>query len=266
MERIYTLIDKLYQQKTQTAPPSHLLFTVQLLQQELSQLQTHSGSFNSKKISVTLPVNLNFSEESLRVPFTETATEKEVFVLDNVAEETSIEEAEIVLPQAVQQNEYVLPKLNRAETFHAPTPVVKEEAAPAFVQSSYFNTAFETATDAPTLPFVERRELHQVIAEKQESLNDRLKEQKTEVAHALKETPIKDLRKAVGINDRFAFVRELFRGDEAAYERSVKTINNFNIFSEAEYWMARELKHKLGWDDKNEIVQQFYGLVRRRFS
>jgi hypothetical protein len=74
------------------------------------------------------------------------------------------------------------------------------------------------------------------------------------------------LRKGVGINDRFVFVRELFRGDDAMYERSIKTINNFTIFPEAEYWIARELKHKLGWDDKNETVKHFYQLVRRRFS
>ena len=105
-----------------------------------------------------------------------------------------------------------------------------------------------------------------MIAERKESLNDRLKEERPEVAHRLKETPIKDLRKAIGINDRFVFVKELFRGDEAMYERSVKTINNFNIFSEAEYWIARELKHILGWDDDNATVKHFYQLVRRRFA
>lgn len=266
MERIHTLIDKLYQQKAQGAPPSHLLFTVQLLHQELTQLQNQSGSFNAKNVSVRLPVNLNFSEESLRVPYTETAKDKEVFSLDATTEEPLHEEADEA-PAVAQRKEYSLPKPAVSEAF-VPTPVVeaKEEAKPAVVQSTYFNTAFDTAAHTPTLPFVERRELHHVIAEKKESLNDRLKEQRTEVAHLLKEAPIKDLRKAIGINDRFVFVRELFRGDDAAYERSVKTINNFNIYSEAEYWMARELKHKLGWDDKSETVQHFYSLVRRRFS
>ena len=75
MERIYTLIDKLYQQKAQASSPAHLLFTVQLLHQELSQLQNKNGSIGSNKVAVTLPVNLNFSEESLRVPFTENKKE-----------------------------------------------------------------------------------------------------------------------------------------------------------------------------------------------
>jgi hypothetical protein len=100
----------------------------------------------------------------------------------------------------------------------------------------------------------------------QESFNDRLKENRTELMHSLKETPIRDLRKGIGINDRFVFISELFRGDEPMYERSIKTINSFNIYPEAEYWMNRELKIKLGWDDTKEIVKHFYQLVKRRFA
>ncbi len=36
------------------------------------------------------------------------------------------------------------------------------------------------------------------------------------------------------------------------YERSIKTINAFRILPEAEYWMERELKVKLGWDENRD--------------
>ena len=81
------------------------------------------------------------------------------------------------------------------------------------------------------------------------SLNDKLKIDKTELAAVLTESAIKDLKKGIGINDRYVFVNELFRGDEAMYERSIKTINSFHILAEAEYWIERELKVKVGWDD-----------------
>ena len=55
-------------------------------------------------------------------------------------------------------------------------------------------------------------------------------------------------------------------GDEAMYERSIKTINSFHILAEAEYWIERELKVKLGWDDGKTTTQHFYQLVKRRFS
>ena len=98
------------------------------------------------------------------------------------------------------------------------------------------------------------------------SLNEKLGSKQNEVSDALQDAPVKDLKKAIGINDRYLYINELFRGDESMYERSIKTINGFAIFPEAEYWIRRELKSKLGWDDKAPVVKQFDQLVRRRFS
>ena len=274
MERIHTLIDKLYQQKQQAASPAYLLFTVQLLHQELLQVQKSNETLGTKKVAVTLPGYISFADEMINAPFTETAKveepteEKEFYTLDMVIEE-EVQEV-IAEPSApiMEYKDYTLPKPPVQEILFAePKPLVKEEPRPVYTPQQFYNSAFETEVEIPTLAQYQNRvEVHEAIAEKKESLNDRLKQEKTEVAHLLKETPIKDLRKGIGINDRFAFVKELFRNDEAMYERSIKTINNFNIYSEAEYWIARELKHKLGWDDRNETVKSFYQLVRRRFS
>lgn len=99
-----------------------------------------------------------------------------------------------------------------------------------------------------------------------ESLNDRLKTDRAEIASFLTDTPVKDLKKAISVNDRIVFLNDLFRGDVDMYERSIKTINNFRILAEAEYWIERELKIKLGWDEKAATVQHFNQLVKRRFS
>jgi hypothetical protein len=97
-------------------------------------------------------------------------------------------------------------------------------------------------------------------------LNDKLREQTRELAQKFQDVPIKDLRKAIGINDRYLYINELFNGDEAMFERSVKTLNHFSILPEAEFWMQRELRIKLGWKEDNQLVQQFVQLVRRRFA
>ena len=121
--------------------------------------------------------------------------------------------------------------------------------------------------EIPTLSHQENvRDLNDVIGSNGSSLNDKLKGNVMELAASLKESPIRELKKAIGVNDRHIFINELFRGDEPMYERSIKTINNFRILPEAEYWMERELKIKLGWDDSREITKHFYQLVRRRFS
>ncbi len=131
---------------------------------------------------------------------------------------------------------------------------------------SQLDLHFDPMNEIPTFSqYKIGKEVNEAM-EQQESFNDRLKENRTELMHSLKDAPIRDLRKGIGINDRFVFISELFRGDEPMYERSIKTINSFNIYPEAEYWMNRELKIKLGWDDTRETVKHFYQLVKRRFA
>jgi hypothetical protein len=157
-----------------------------------------------------------------------------------------------------------------AEVSKPVVPVQEEIYAPrngAIKKSESANLLFDPLVEIPTLSHQQqRKEINDTASQDSESLNDRLKQDKTELVERLKHEPIKDLRKAIGINDRFVFINELFRGDEAMYERSIKTLNSFYNFAEAEYWINRELTLRLGWDQYSELVKHFYQLVKRRFS
>ena len=123
--------------------------------------------------------------------------------------------------------------------------------------------------EIPTLPRQEinaPKEINEIVNTENSSRNDNLKTPVIELSNKLAEGPIKDLKKAIGINDRFLYINELFRGDEVMYERSIKTINSFSIWPEAEYWIRRELKTKLGWIDSDATVIQFDQLIKKRFS
>ena len=161
------------------------------------------------------------------------------------------------------------------------SPIVNAVASPAAVAAPAsprptkepergtwpFDPLAEKPTDRFTLS-QKSREINDVIGtgNGNSSLNDKLKSDVVELKSALNDTPVRDLKKAIGVNDRYVFINQLFRGDEVMYERSIKTINGFRILPEAEYWMERELKVKLGWDENREATRQFYQLVKRRFS
>lgn len=98
-----------------------------------------------------------------------------------------------------------------------------------------------------------------------ESLNDRLKTQVTELSQKLSNEPIRDLKKAINVNDRYQFINELFNGDETMFEKSIRKIQNSSAYPEAEYFIERELKIKMGWNQKSELVRYFDSLVQRRF-
>lgn len=144
-------------------------------------------------------------------------------------------------------------------------PVVRE--APPEKKHTIPEFSFNPLIEIPTLAQQQSiQEINEMIGIRDASLNDKLKDNKTEIGEILKDHPIRDLKKAIGVNDRYVFINELFRGDEVMYDRSLKTINSFRIFAEAEYWIERELKVKLGWEEHKETTRHFYQLVRRRFS
>ena len=88
----------------------------------------------------------------------------------------------------------------------------------------------------------------------------------TELQEKLALDPIKDLKAAIGINDKFQFIATLFNGDEKAFEMAVKTINGFKIYAEAQFWIKSNLREQYNWDETAEVVKAFDLLVKRRFA
>lgn len=266
MERVQTLSDKLHEQLAGNAPVDQLLLTVQLLQSELMHLHAASGS-NAASIAVKVaPFNIISQPVQQAEPASSTIPEiaappKEE---EKTVEVLQVNEAEIEAElEEIKRNAEERNKISaQNKPSHLFDPV--EDIPTLTHQQTY---------EPPVIPFVpvntakKVKELHESIADMPgTSLNDKLKQGQAALSDALQDMPIKDLKKGIGLNDRFHFIKELFRGDETMYERSIKTINGFSIFPEAEYWIKRELKLKLGWDDRNETVRQFDQLVRRRFA
>ena len=244
MDRVETLCNKLQEQLSQNASVDQLLLTVQMLQSELMHIRSGQQIRNSPQAAlVNIPDNFEPIADKPAEPVEVKPEEKTVMVLQ-------VDEAEL---------EAELEEIKRnAKT----RDQISVQNKPQLL--------FDPIEDIPTLthqePYKEKnKELHESIGEQHASLNDKLKQAKIELSDALQEIPVKDLKKAIGINDRFLYIKELFRGDEVMYERSIKTINSFSIFPEAEYWIKRELKLKLGWNDSNPVVKQFDQLIKRRF-
>lgn len=227
MERIGVLINKLGELYQQNASPEQLIHVVRMLQTELLLPEYQQQKPNRKKIAVMMPGGFGISS-ALESPG-KTATE------------------DLDLP-GVTASEINFENDGREEKKPRSVPV------------------FNVLEEVPTLAHQPgAKEINEVIGKTEPSLNEKLFEQKKELAEKLTEEPLKDIKKAIGVNDRYIFITELFRGDENMYERSLKTINRFSIYPEAEFWISRELKLKLGWQESHPAVKQFDQLVRRRF-
>lgn len=252
MERVETLINKLQNQFAQKATASQLLLTVQMLQAELLHLQQNNApDFEQKSVAVTVSNQFNPVEATLKNNVTEPDAEEktiEILLVDEAEIEAELDE--------IKRNAETMQQIsvhNKPQIVFEP-----EEEIPTLSHQTAFKPKSESTATG--------KEINEVSAGNHASVNEKLKQSIIDLGDTLTEVPIRDLRKAIGVNDRYLFINELFRGDEVAYERSIKTINSFSIFAEAEYWIQRELKVKNGWDAGNEMVTQFYQLVKRRFS
>jgi hypothetical protein len=241
MERVSTLLQKLQKQLDDNSTAEAMLQTVHILQAELLNKLEKKGKSSYDNVSVVMPVMIDLT---IKTTTQEDGEERVIEVLQ--IDEKAIEEE---LAQ------------------------MKKDAETVNARSSHNTSSllYDPIEDVPTLAHQDpvskkTSQTNELPFEYPESLNDRLKESKIELSQSLTSLPIKDLRKAIGVNDRFLFINELFRGDEAMYERSIKTIQNFSIYAEAEFWIRRELKVKIGWLDTEPVVKQFDQLVKRRFS
>ncbi len=245
MERVETLLKKLQEQFAQKAPAEQLLLTVQMLQAELLHLQGgNTVNLPNSNVAITASKNA-FTDAPGKTKEDEPAREEKIIDV------LQVDEAEIEAElEEIKKNAEMMQKISVQNK----PPIV-----------------FEPDDDIPTLSHQHLPKTEQNKKEVNEtgntvSINEKLKQSKIDLGDSFAEIPIRDLKKAIGVNDRFLFINELFRGDEVMYERSIKTINSFSILAEAEYWIERELKVKNGWKDSNDLAKQFCQLVKRRFS
>ncbi|MEX0636558.1 MAG: hypothetical protein WD135_07300 [Ferruginibacter sp.] len=262
MERVVTLSNKLQDQLANNANIEQLLTTIDMLQSELLHLKLIQPKKDERQYaSVVIAENYNTKALPDRVEsILNTEKTVEILLVDEAELEAELEE--------IKRNAQTMNNMgaqNKPALLFDPLEDIPTLAHQNNIQ---FPAEEPTPIPLPVAPIEEKKpELHKKIATASPaSVNDKLRQTKIELGELLTESPIKDLKKAVGINDRFLFINELFRNDDVMYERSIKTINGFSIYPEAEYWIKRELKLKLGWDDENEVVKQFDQLIKRRFS
>lgn len=99
----------------------------------------------------------------------------------------------------------------------------------------------------------------------QESLHERLAKGmgNTETLAAKHEhTAISDLKKAISLNQRFQFSKELFKGNNQEYEMAIDKLNTAN--REEALKQLENLRSKFSWANDNMVTQDFVSLIERR--
>ena len=117
-------------------------------------------------------------------------------------------------------------------------------------------------TDIP-----EFKETKGVLGEKyqgsKEFINEHISKQRSanDISVKLHSKPVDDIAKAIGLNEKFLYINELFNGDAVHYKKTLEFLNNCKDFNEAFSF----IENNFNWDMNRTEVQNFLDIVKRKY-
>lgn len=99
------------------------------------------------------------------------------------------------------------------------------------------------------------------------TINDAMGEsQQPSLEEKLRNLPVSDLSKAIGVNEKFIFMNELFEGNSGDYHQTIDKLNGFKTFEQANAFLMETSSKKFNWNLKNKFVRlDFLDLLQRRY-
>lgn len=104
--------------------------------------------------------------------------------------------------------------------------------------------------------------LGEVINRGVQTLADTISPPRDVASELRRSEPVVDLRRAVGINDRFLMIRDLFDGDEEAYERAMETFDGFGDLDDCMIHIAENYV----WNPNSDGAKLMMELLERKFE
>ncbi len=188
------------------------------------------------------------------------------------------EDNDLILPTPVKENQPIElePEIKiktvvdqtsepPAESKHT-EPKTKKEETIEIIKKSVLEPQTEYATDKTKekkdTANSEKKSLGDSISGMHPTLNEELstKVKSADLARHLKNRPITDLSTAIGLNEKFELINNLFNGDRNSYNETIERLNLATNFNEAYNYLS----DKLNWDMDNPMVQRLLDLIRRK--
>lgn len=118
----------------------------------------------------------------------------------------------------------------------------------------------EVASATPKVKPVKETPLGEKLAGSKKFRNEQLAHPTKDVSSVLQNKPIADLTKAIGINDKFLFTKELFSGNAELYAKSIAELNSFTDINDALIY----IQDNFSWENDNEAAGKLIDLIRRK--
>ncbi len=192
---------------------------------ESAPISSPKSNSEPAKADSDLP-EMNFNSE-ISIP-TESSTTEQVSATSEISdEEFEIEEISLEDFSSEEDSSEATTPLNPAEKDHT-------TESPAPILGEVINTHVQTLADTLPAP-------HNIASE-------------------LRHQPVTDLESAIGINDKFLLIRDLFDGDSTAYTETIRTLNTFDDFDECMIHIAVNYS----WNPNSDGAKLLTELLERK--
>lgn len=104
--------------------------------------------------------------------------------------------------------------------------------------------------------------LGEVINHDVRTLADTIAPPRDMAAEIARSEPVTDLRRAIGINDRFLMIRDLFGGDADAYEQAITELDGFHDLDECMIYIAENF----AWNSSSDGARFLMELLERKYA
>lgn len=104
--------------------------------------------------------------------------------------------------------------------------------------------------------------LGDVINHDVQTLADTIAPPRDAASELRRQEPVDDLRRAVGINDKFLMIRDLFDGDRPAYDQAIAALNACESLDDCMIYIAENY----AWNPDSDGARLLMGLLERKFS
>lgn len=111
-------------------------------------------------------------------------------------------------------------------------------------------------------PVTDRRNVGESFSKEKPSLHEELTQsaQTEDISSKLKTKPISNLGSAIGLNEKFEFIQNLFDADTQKYNHTLDVLNRATDFNEAYEYISSNFT----WDMNDPLVQRILELIRRK--
>ena len=113
---------------------------------------------------------------------------------------------------------------------------------------------------------IQQSTIAEKYADSSQTLNDNLLKQQKEkiLAEELQLKHIASLKSAIGINDKFLFINELFEGNMREYDIAITQLDNFHSLNDALGYI-NQMNEKFEWDANPTSLIKLKDFLKRRY-